>query len=151
MCRVSTDPTATAGRSGLNWKKFSLSTRRVSQYPRAARERPAERATSSPANPPPRMRSRFFAIDLRISSVPGGRKPGGPHRVPEGALQRRKQELEARCQEPRGLGARAGEEQGVRHFPEHEARRERREREERRAVQHAPKRLRELRVRGRRR
>src|ERR1044072_7427409 len=43
MCRVSTAPTATAGRSGLNWKKFSLSTRSVSQYPRAAREPPTPR------------------------------------------------------------------------------------------------------------
>src|SRR5229473_918003 len=55
MCRVSTAPTATAGRSGLNWKKFSLSTRSVSQYPRAAREPPIARATSSPPNPPPRL------------------------------------------------------------------------------------------------
>ncbi len=31
MCRVSTAPTATAGSSGLNWKKFSLSTSSVSQ------------------------------------------------------------------------------------------------------------------------
>jgi len=42
---VSTAPTATAGSSGLNWKKFSLSIRRVSQYSRAARERPIARAT----------------------------------------------------------------------------------------------------------
>src|SRR6267378_3524897 len=128
MCRVSTDPTATAGRSGLNWKKFSLSTRSVSQWSRAARERPTERATSSPANPPPRMRSRFFAIGPRISSVPRTRKRAGPDRVPERALQRGIPELEARGQEPRGLDARAGEEQGVRHLPEHESRRERRER-----------------------
>src|SRR6185295_1888558 len=62
MCRVSTAPTATAGRGGLNWKKFSLSMRSVSQYARASLDFPMDRATSRPANPPPRMRRRFFGM-----------------------------------------------------------------------------------------
>src|SRR6185436_5019261 len=73
MWRVSTDPTATAGRSGLNWKKFSLSMRSVSQYSRAAFDLLIDRATSSPVNPPPRIRRRFFCmasrIPLRLSSA----------------------------------------------------------------------------------
>src|SRR5882672_150423 len=66
MCRVSTAPTATAGRSGLNWKKFSLSIRSVSQYPRASLDLPTDRTTSSPAKPPPRMRRRFFSMSKII-------------------------------------------------------------------------------------
>src|SRR5688572_7026213 len=69
MCRVSTAPVATAGRSGLNWKKFSLSMRSASQYSRARFDRPIERTTSSPAKPPPSTRSRFRPMDRAYHCV----------------------------------------------------------------------------------
>src|SRR2546428_13326892 len=79
MWRVSTAPTATAGRRGLNWKKFSLSMRSVSQYSRAAFDLPIARATSSPANPPPRIRSRFFCIgrEYHAARGPGAARTAG--------------------------------------------------------------------------
>src|SRR5262245_3280194 len=72
MWRVSTAPTATAGNSGLNWEKFSLSTSGVSQYSRASRERPMARATSRPPNPPPRIKSLRPGIPPQDSIGPRG-------------------------------------------------------------------------------
>lgn len=57
MCRVSTAPVATSGNSGLNWKKFSLSTRVSCTSPlRWARRKALH--TSSPPNPPPMTTTR---------------------------------------------------------------------------------------------
>src|SRR5262245_34647178 len=67
MCRVSTAPTATAGSSGLNWKKFSLSMSSVSQYPRAVPDRAIARPTSSPPKPPPRMSRRCPAMPASLA------------------------------------------------------------------------------------
>src|SRR3712207_3421735 len=77
MCLASSDPDGTSGRSGVNREKFSASTSVTSTPPRRPKCRSSRTAAVTPANPPPRITTRFVP-SIGSSLRPGGRaSPGG--------------------------------------------------------------------------